>query len=437
MSKRMKLASESQTKKNMKNLGRSNLVIGLTGPFGSGSSETQRILSDKLGFVPFKISDDIRKELEKEGKVVEKGNLGWRKILQDRGNERRKGDRGYWVKKVIERIDQGGLGKKDIVIDGFRNVKEVEEIRRIYPRFFLVAVCAEKDERWKRVCKDYGGNYSEFEDDDRRDQNEDFEWGQSVQKCVDDADYVFYNNDHLVVNLSDGNEEPDSEKIGRQLTDQAEDFVRLMKGQANCRGPSPEEAQVLAAYAQSNCSTCLKRHVGAVITIKRKEQEFVISTGFNDNPPNIRTCKSEKACYKDEDMTSKLKARGKSIYCPSCGTHHESLAEPWFCKKCGANLKAWLHPNRNMELCTAIHAEERAILSLRGRRTDGATIFVTTFPCFQCARLILDAGIKKVVYVEAYPVKDTATFLRRNGVLIEPFSGFTARAFFRVFTRVS
>jgi dephospho-CoA kinase len=324
----MNRAGENQTTRKMKNLGRSNLVIGLTGPFGSGSSETQRILSDRPDFVPFKISDDIRKELEREGKAVEKGNHGWRKTLQDRGNERRKADRGYWVKKVIERIDEEDVGEKNIVIDGFRNVKEVEEIRKIYPRFFLVAVCAEKDKRWKRVRKDYDGNYNEFEDNDRRDQNEDFEWGQSVQRCVDDADYVFYNNDHLVVNLSDGNEEPDSEKIDRRLTEQAGDFVPLMMGQADCRDPRPEEAQVLAAYAQSSCSTCLKRHVGAVITIEREKQEFVISTGFNDNPPNIRTCKSEKACYKDEDMNSKLKARGKSIYCPSCGqrpSHLQSL----------------------------------------------------------------------------------------------------------------
>jgi deoxycytidylate deaminase len=436
MSKRIKLAGESETKK-MKNLGRFNLVVGLTGPFGSGSSETQRILSEKFGFVPFKISDDIRKELEEEGKGVEKGKHGWRKSLQDHGNEQRKADRGYWVKRVIERIDTKDMSEKNIVIDGFRNIKEVEEIRRTYPRFFLVAVCAEKDERWKRVRNDYNGDYNEFEEDDRRDRDEDFEWGQSVQRCVDDADYVFYNNDRLIVNLAGGGEEPDSEKIDRRLTKQAEDFVPLMMEQADCRYPRPEEVQVLAAYAQSNCSTCLKRHVGAVITVKRKEQELVISTGFNDNPSNIRTCKSEKACYKDEDMTSKLKARGKSIYCPSCGTHHKPLAEPWFCKNCGTNLKAWLHPNRNMELCTAIHAEERAILSLGDRRVDGAAVYVTTFPCFQCARLILDAGIKRVVYLEAYPVKDTATFLTKNGVLIEPFSGFTARAFFRVFPKVS
>jgi deoxycytidylate deaminase len=52
--------------------------------------------------------------------------------------------------------------------------------------------------------------------------------------------------------------------------------------------------------------------------------------------------------------------------------------------------------------------------------------------------LILDAGIKNIVYVEAYPVKDTAVFLQKNGIgEIRPFSGFTARAFFRVFPKVN
>jgi deoxycytidylate deaminase/dephospho-CoA kinase len=415
--------------------GRSNLVIGLTGPFGSGCSAMLNVLEqEEFDFVPFKISDDIRDELQKNNQLIKKGKPGWRRVLQEHGNKQRKGDRAYWINKVIKRIDEKQIGDKDIVIDGFRNFKEVEEIRKIYPRFFLVAICAEKDERWKRVRSDYKGNSNEFEEDDRRDQNEDFDWGQSVQRCVDDADYVYYNNEHLVVNL-EGNENPDTEKINRKLKEQAKDFVPLMKGETGRRDPKPEEVQITAAYAQSNSSTCLKRHVGAVITVKRDGQQIPISMGFNENPPNIRTCKSE-TCYKDEDMNSKLKARGEDIYCPSCGEHHRKLTDPWVCKKCGTSLKIWLHPNRNMELCTAIHAEERAILSLGDRRADGATLYVTTFPCFQCARLILDAGIKNVLYVEAYPVKGTGEFLIKNGVSIEPFSGFTARAFFRVFPKV-
>ena len=88
-----------------------------------------------------------------------------------------------------------------------------------------------------------------------------------------------------------------------------------------------------------------------------------------------------------------------------------------------------------MTLCTAIHAEERAILSLGDRPARGGTLYVTTFPCFQCARLVLDAAISKIVYVEAYPIQETKEFLKGK-VDIVPFSGFTARAFFKVFPKV-
>jgi deoxycytidylate deaminase len=419
------------------NRNRSNLVIGLTGPFGSGCSTMLRVLTREFKFHPYKISDDIRAEVQESGQAIAKGEAGWRRLLQEHGDARRKDRKDYWVRKVIQRIDEADVGEGPIVIDGFRNFHEVQEVRKIYPSFFLVAICAEKEERWNRVHKDYKGNFTEFEEDDRRDQNEDFDWGQSVQKCVDDADYVWYNNEPLRISLESG-EDPAGARIERAFKKAADDFVPLMRGSEQHRGPTADEIHIAAAYAQSHASTCEKRHVGAIITVRKDGREFPISMGFNENPPSVRTCENEGACYKDDDMMERLKARGKKIFCPKCGKVHKDLSDPWNCSKCGTSLKAWLHPNRNMELCTAIHAEERAVLSLGGRSAEGGTLYVTTFPCFQCARLILDAGIKNLVYVEAYPVKNTAAFLEKNGIeKIRPFSGFTARAFFRVFPKVN
>jgi deoxycytidylate deaminase/dephospho-CoA kinase len=417
------------------NPSRSNIVIGLTGPFGSGCSTLRKVLKEQFDFREFMISDDIRKEVKADSKFVEKGKTGWRKALQEHGNKKRNGDEGYWVKKVLERIDTSSIGDKNIVIDGFRNVHEVEVIRSVYPRFFLVAVYAEKKERWERVKKDYEGRYNEFEEDDQRDKLEEFEWGQSVQKCVDDADYAFYNNEQYFI-CDQGQDAPALEKINRIMKTQADDFVPLMKGNSGiARNPKPEEVQIAAAYAQSNSSTCKKRHVGAVIVISRNSKDFPISMGFNENPPNIKTCLEEGGCYKDEDMASKLSAK-KKIYCLKCGKLYDSLTKPWICE-CGASFKEWLHPNRNMELCTAIHAEERAILSLGNRIVENGTLYVTTFPCFQCARLIIDSGINKVIFVEAYPVRETKRFLEANGVKVLPFTGFTAKAFFKVFRKVN
>jgi deoxycytidylate deaminase len=410
----------------------SNLVIGLTGPFGSGCGGMRKVLEGK-GFHPFKISDDIRDELRTKKKLVRKGDIDWRKVLQDHGNKQRKKDAGYWVKKVLNKIIALNIGDKNIVIDGFRNFQEVQEIRKIYPRFFLVAVCADKDERWKRVQNDYQGRYKEFDRDDRRDRNEDFEWGQKVQKCVDDADYVYYNNEHLVVIQQQEKEAPNVNKIERTLKKAVDDFVPLMEGIEDSRSPVSEEIQMAAAYAQANSSTCMKRHVGAVITMKQDHREYPISMGFNENPACVKTCSEEGGCYKDEDMASKLNAL-KDIYCLVCGKKYKSLKAPWACS-CGASFQEWLHRTRNMELCTAIHAEERAILSLGSRSAKGGTLYVTTFPCFQCARMILDKHIGRIVFVEAYPTAETTGFLKKSGVTVQPFSGFTARAFFRVFPK--
>lgn len=63
-------------------------------------------------------------------------------------------------------------------------------------------------------------------------------------------------------------------------------------------------------------------------------------------------------------------------------------------------------------------------------------MYVTTFPCFQCSRYIIDAKIARVVYVEPYPVLESARFLGMNNVGSVPFEGFKARAFNLIFKQV-
>ncbi len=63
-------------------------------------------------------------------------------------------------------------------------------------------------------------------------------------------------------------------------------------------------------------------------------------------------------------------------------------------------------------------------------------MYVTTFPCFQCSRYIIDAKIAKVVYVEPYPVLESGRFLEMNKVSFVPFEEFKARAFNLIFKQV-
>ncbi len=90
--------------------------------------------------------------------------------------------------------------------------------------------------------------------------------------------------------------------------------------------------------------------------------------------------------------------------------------------------------DRALGRCSALHAEERAIISAGGRNLKNCTIYVTTFPCFTCAHKILDVGIKTIWYVEPYPDIDSLNvFERANTVTLQKFEGVKARAYFRLF----
>jgi deoxycytidylate deaminase len=399
------------------------LVIGLTGPLGSGVSTTSNVLAER-GFHRISIADAIRTEYRRKQGLPDDAPLARtpeiRNALQDLGNEMRLSESvGYWAQKAVEGTPQG----TDLVIDGIRNLGEVQWLRNSHPRFFLVAVVAPKDSRWKRIRQAYGGREADFDWHDKRDSEEDIPTGQQVQKCVLDSDYVFTNDEteHNIPQVW-------AEKVWSKF----EAAVKLMKD-GHGRAATADEVFMAMAYAQSHASACLKRHVGAVIVDVNRQS---LSSGYNENPLDMLPCVHQfKYCYKDVDMEQKLIAMS-DVFCVFCGHKNERLDKTGKCIGCGGSLKSELFRSRNMELCTAIHAEERSIRGLQGRSAEGATMYVTTFPCFQCARYIIDAKIAKVVYVEPYPVPESARFLEMNKIFCVPFEGFKARAFNLIFKQV-
>ena len=424
-------------------------VIGLTGSLGSGCSTLSRALETK-GFKRISLSDPIKEKFRElnPGKELTKESFGedWRAELQDIGNKGRQGEYiessvesngsnhyNYWVDLALKSVNGSD---NDIVIDGIRNSGEVEALRDRYPHmhFWLVAIYADYETRWDRVKERYP-NKEVFKRDDDRDSNEDEKFGQSVQKCVYEADFVLKNDEKI---------QPNSNII-ETLAAKLMGHILVMKGEEELRSPTIREVSMATAVSQSNASRCIKRKVGALILDKNN---IPLSVGYNDNPVMMESCFTlyNGQCYKDMVMESKLEKMGP-LFCPKCGKKHESLSKPWICdgtikkkraKKtsCRYNFKSNFFPSRNMELCTAIHAEERAIRSLGDRSAEGCTLYVNTFPCFQCSRYIKDADIEKVVYVEAYPVKEAVDFLKENGIIIEAFEGFKPRVFNQVFKQI-
>lgn len=68
-----------------------------------------------------------------------------------------------------------------------------------------------------------------------------------------------------------------------------------------------------------------------------------------------------------------------------------------------------------------LHAEANAItkVSKSGNSSDGATLYVTASPCVECAKLIIQSGIKRVVYSDEYRLTDGIDLLRRAGIECE------------------
>ncbi len=107
-------------------------------------------------------------------------------------------------------------------------------------------------------------------------------------------------------------------------------------------------------------STCLRRAVGAVV-VKDKR---ILTTGYNGAPSNIRHC-GETGCLRE-----KLNV--------ASGERHE--------------------------LCRGIHAEQNAIIqaAFHGVSIKDATLYCTNLPCSICAKMIINAGIRKIIYLSGY-----------------------------------
>mgnify|MGYP002624283813 CR=1 FL=1 len=68
-----------------------------------------------------------------------------------------------------------------------------------------------------------------------------------------------------------------------------------------------------------------------------------------------------------------------------------------------------------------LHAEANAITKIArsGNNSEGATLYVTDSPCIECSKLIIQAGIRRVVYAREYRLSDGPELLKRAGIIVE------------------
>ena len=126
-------------------------------------------------------------------------------------------------------------------------------------------------------------------------------------------------------------------------------------------------------------STCLRRQVGAVL-VKDKR---ILSTGYNGAPAGITHCE-EAGCIR------------KELNVPS-GERHE--------------------------LCRGLHAEQNAIIqaAYHGVSVDGSTLYCTNKPCIICSKMLINAGIKEIVFMEGYDDSLADAMLKEAGIKMVRF----------------
>lgn len=120
------------------------------------------------------------------------------------------------------------------------------------------------------------------------------------------------------------------------------------------------------AHIWAENSYCRRRKVGALVV----KDKMIISDGYNGTPSGF-----ENICEDDDNVT-----------------------KPY-----------------------VLHAEANAITKLArsGNNSDGSTLYVTASPCIECAKLIIQAGIRRVVYGEKYRLDDGIRLLQRAGIEVD------------------
>lgn len=142
--------------------------------------------------------------------------------------------------------------------------------------------------------------------------------------------------------------------------------------------PSWDEYFMQMAELTAKRSTCLRRNVGAVIVKDR----HIIATGYNGAPRGLRHCDELGGCLREK------------LRVPS-GERHE--------------------------LCRALHAEQNAIIQAAtlGQSIEGGSIYVTHQPCVICAKMIINAGIDRIVVRSGYPDRLAVEILDEAGMKVE------------------
>lgn len=375
--------------------------------------------------------------------------------LQDFGDQLRKqcGHEAVAALAVAEIItlrgsDEVGSNKRAFILDSLKHSAEVDLLRKVYDQSFrLVAVHCERPTRESRLVGDnlslakYAGvetgRVLSYMERDEKDQGR--KHGQQVRDAFYLADFFIDNNANS--------------QAGETLNGDLSRFVNLLLGTGLVR-PTKSERAMYHAHAAALQSSCLSRQVGAALVAA---DGTIVGTGTNDVPkfgggvydedsdPDHRCFAWEwtdgqisfTGCHNQrkknrlrEDISAFLADRLSNDLAlaahpkPPSGMDTAAAARDeatrrireFFTEK--SELMSELPGIKDIvEYSRSIHAEMNALLSAARNSISpvGTTLYCTTYPCHNCARHLVTAGVERVYYIEPY-VKSLATELHSDSI---------------------
>jgi deoxycytidylate deaminase len=427
-----------------RNITDSELVIGIIATVGTETKETIKYIGDQLEFFRYTteeivVSKCIISQFEATPPNFE---TEYNRIshYMDMGNKIREtsDDMSILAKGVARQIyvdrPLDEYGKRQprkryaYIINSLKNPAEVDFLRQTYgDAFHLIGITSTRERRLKYLVERKGLSTADAKELLKRDEDEESKQGQHTRDAFQHADYFInvtedadhtYNSVARLIDLLFGNP-----------------FI----------SPNFDEYAMFMAYATSMRSADLSRQVGAVVS---KEQE-ILSMGVNDCPrvggglywPVL----AEHGKYEDEPEGRDYmlgydsnKIEQEKIIKAVLTALNEDVSEENISKVKHAGIGDLTEYGR------VVHGEMEALMSCARNNIScrGATMYVTTFPCHNCAKHIIAAGVKRVVYIEPYPKSKAFLFYHaeisskpsdEKRVIFEPFVGVGPQRFVDLF----
>jgi deoxycytidylate deaminase len=447
-------------------------VFAVVGHIGAGVSTIAKDLKRELETSGFQVEllkakDEITKWAADHGKSVPEPAKGIDYItaLQDLGDEMRITDQAAVANALIRKIrivratkqrnvpvaknlpvePDGKL--RAYILDSIRHPMEVQLLRQVYQHAFtLVGVVCNEDRRVERLSAklhDVGRDNAKALM--KRDADAPEKYGQRVADAFHLADYFIDNSEKRLIEQTANPNWTVAEKLSR--------LTRIILRKEVVRPTSHEMAMHIAYGAQVR-SACMSRQVGAAIL---DQNGNVLSTGTNEVPragggvygntfEETPTSGDHRCIYRllqNDDGTpiipycSNTREQGgivsdvvSSVISSDLLAGREDLTSEQkkafneILESCQDRLKKAIAKSpigALLEFSRALHAEMDALLSAgrEGKSTQGARMYVTTYPCHYCARHIVGAGIDEVQYIEPYP-KSKALQLHMDSISESP-----------------